>query len=77
MSMSQGTIQTMPAMPITANGSRQLPGSGPSISHATSGVSTAPMDAPLCSTLLPSARSLPAKSRCVVMSAQGQCPDSK
>jgi hypothetical protein len=42
-----------------------------------SGVMIAPMEVPLCNTLLPSERSRASSSARVVRMAQGQCPASK
>ena len=62
---------------MTRNGLRQLPVVPETSACTTSGVSTAPIEAPLCSTLLPSARLRCASSRCDADSAQGHWPASK
>ena len=74
---SQAIAQTMPISPMTWNGARQLPGRSETRACTTSGVITAPIEAPLCKTLLPSARSRRESSRCEAVSAQGHCPASK
>ena len=72
MEANHRTTQMMPLAPITWNGKRQPPGSSVIIARMTSGVMMAPMEAPLCSTLLPIVRSRGESSRNVVFNAQGQ-----
>src|ERR1043166_7593226 len=73
---SQKTTHTQPPAPITLKGIRQLP-SLPSMSAMIAiGANTAPSAVPLCSRLLPMARSRLSRSNCTVFRPQGKCPDS-
>ena len=62
---------------MTWNGPRQLPGTSETRACTTSGVITAPIEAPLCKTLFPRRDSRRESSRCEAVSAQGHCPASK
>src|SRR2546426_716238 len=76
METNHATTHRIPTAPTTWNGKRQLPGASVNMTRITSGVMMAPMDAPLCSTLLPIVRSCGESRRWVVFNAQGQWPAS-
>ncbi len=74
---NHSSTHTRPTAPITWNANRQLPMSSVMSQSMSGGVTIAPTDAPLWSTLLPIVRSFACRRAKVVFSAQGQCPASK
>lgn len=74
---NHSATHSRPVAPTTMNAVRHVPFCVVMRYFMICGVSTAPMEAPLCNTLLPIVRSFSLSSAKVVFSAHGQWPASK